>query len=80
MRKTVKLAKNLGVAVGAHPGFPDLLGFGRRGMEIVKSELENYIIYQLGALEAFARAEGIELQHVKAHDALYNMVVIMRKH
>jgi UPF0271 protein len=75
MRKTVRLAKNLGVAVGAHPGFPDLLGFGRRNMEITKNELENYIIYQLGALEAFTRAEGIDLQHVKAHGALYNMAV-----
>lgn len=78
MRKTVRLAKNLGVAVGAHPGFPDLLGFGRRNMEMTKGELENYIIYQLGALEAFARAEGTELQHVKAHGALYNMAVIKR--
>jgi len=78
MRKTVKLAKKFGVAVGAHPGFPDLMGFGRRNMEVLKDELENYILYQLGALEAFVRAEGLELQHVKAHGALYNMAVTRR--
>ncbi len=78
MRRTVRLAKKLGVAVGAHPGFPDLMGFGRRNMEISQDELENYILYQLGALESFVRAEGMELQHVKAHGALYNMAVVRR--
>ena len=73
MRKTVRLAKERGVAVGAHPGFPDLMGFGRRAMEIAKDDLENYVLYQIGALYAMARAEGVELQHVKAHGALYNM-------
>jgi len=73
MRRTVRLAKSLGVAVGAHPGFPDLMGFGRRAMEVKREELVNYIIYQVGALQAFARAEGLELQHVKPHGALYNM-------
>lgn len=73
MRRTVRLAKELGVAVGAHPGFPDLMGFGRRAMELRREELENYVLYQLGALEGVARAEGVELQHVKPHGALYNM-------
>ncbi len=73
MRNTVRLARKLGVEVGAHPGFPDLMGFGRRAMEIKKDDLENYLIYQVGALCAIARAEGVELQHVKPHGALYNM-------
>ena len=73
MRRTVKLAKELGVAVGAHPGFPDLMGFGRRKMEVKAEELRNYILYQVGALYAFVKAEGMELQHVKPHGALYNM-------
>ncbi len=50
MRRTVRLAKELGVAIGAHPGFPDLMGFGRRAMEVKKEELENYVLYQIGAL------------------------------
>ena len=73
MRYTIRLAKKLGVEVGAHPGFPDLMGFGRRAMEIRKDELENYVLYQVGALYGMAKAEGIELQHVKPHGALYNM-------
>lgn len=73
MDKTVKLAKNNGVAVGAHPGFPDLLGFGRRNLAASPEEVKTYIKYQLGALYAFAKAEGIKLQHVKPHGALYNM-------
>ncbi|MDV3103355.1 LamB/YcsF family protein [Thermococcus waiotapuensis] len=72
MRNTVRLAKVKGVAVGAHPGYPDLLGFGRRYMELSPEEARNYILYQIGALYAFARAEGLELQHVKPHGALYN--------
>lgn len=75
MRKTVKLAKENGVAVGAHPGYPDLLGFGRRYMKLTYDEARNYILYQVGALYAFVRAEGIELQHVKPHGALYNALV-----
>lgn len=75
MRKTVKLAKEKGVAVGAHPGYPDLLGFGRRYMKLTYDEARNYILYQVGALYAFVRAEGIELQHVKPHGALYNALV-----
>jgi len=75
MRKTVKLAKEKNVAVGAHPGYPDLLGFGRRYMKLTPEEARNYILYQIGALYAFTKAEGIELQHVKPHGALYNALV-----
>ncbi|ASJ09573.1 lactam utilization protein LamB [Thermococcus siculi] len=75
MRKTVKLAKENGVAVGAHPGYPDLLGFGRRYMKLSWEEARNYILYQVGALYAFVKAEGLELQHVKPHGALYNALV-----
>ncbi len=75
MRRTVRLAKENGVAVGAHPGYPDLLGFGRRYMKLSPEEARNYILYQIGALYAFARAEGLELQHVKPHGALYNALV-----
>lgn len=73
MAKTVKLAKENEVAIGAHPSFPDLMGFGRREMRLSKEELENLIVYQIGALEAFAKAAGTELQHVKPHGSLYNM-------
>jgi UPF0271 protein len=72
MRKTLRLAKEHNIAVGAHPSYPDLLGFGRRYLSINKEEARNYMLYQLGALEAFARAEGMKLQHVKPHGALYN--------
>jgi len=75
MRKTVRLAKENGVAVGAHPGYPDLLGFGRRYMKLSKEEAKNYVLYQIGALYAFVKAEGLELQHVKPHGALYNALV-----
>ena len=73
MDRTVRLAAEQGVGVGAHPGFPDLMGFGRRAMQLSPMEIENYILYQIGALAAFARASGAELAHVKAHGALYNM-------
>ncbi|MFQ3621574.1 MAG: 5-oxoprolinase subunit PxpA, partial [Spirochaetales bacterium] len=72
MRKIVRLAKKHGVAVGAHPGFPDLVGFGRRELAATPQEIEADVLYQIGALWAFCRAEGIPLQHVKAHGALYN--------
>src|SRR5512142_1723307 len=75
MRLTVRLAKEHGVAVGAHPGWPDLQGFGRRAMSLTPEETEAFILYQVGALSAFARLEGIELRHVKAHGALYNQAV-----
>ncbi len=73
MRATVRLAKRQGVRVGAHPGYPDLLGFGRRPMQISPGEARDYILYQIGALAAFAKAEGIRLQHVKPHGGLYNV-------
>lgn len=72
MARTVKMAKENGVAVGAHPSFPDLMGFGRRDMSLSKEELKTIVIYQIGALEAFARAASVHLQHVKPHGALYN--------
>jgi 5-oxoprolinase (ATP-hydrolysing) subunit A len=75
MRETVRLAKAHGVAVGAHPGFPDLVGFGRRNMAASPREVEDFVIYQVGALAGIAAAEGVRLQHVKAHGALYNMAV-----
>jgi len=75
MRQTIKLAKTNNVAVGAHPGFPDLLGFGRRDMTLTREEARNYMTYQVGALSAFCDSEGVPLQHVKPHGALYNMAV-----
>jgi 5-oxoprolinase (ATP-hydrolysing) subunit A len=73
MRRTVRLAREAGVAVGAHPGLPDLAGFGRREMRVSPQEVEDMILYQAGALAALAAAEGVRLRHVKAHGALYNM-------
>ncbi len=75
MRRTVQRAKELGVRVGAHPSYPDLLGFGRRVMQITRQEARDYILYQIGALRAFASALGVELQHVKPHGAIYNAAV-----
>ena len=72
MQKTLQAAAQKGVAVGAHPGYPDLLGFGRREMKISPDEAYAYVLYQLGALDAFARVEGCKLQHIKPHGALYN--------
>lgn len=73
MDKTLALAKKFDTAIGVHPGFPDLMGFGRREMKISYDETKNYIKYQLGALWAFARAHGLSLQHLKPHGAFYNM-------
>ncbi|GAA4708062.1 LamB/YcsF family protein [Brevibacillus fulvus] len=73
MRKTVKLALEKGVAVGAHPGLPDLVGFGRRVLDISAQEAYDMVVYQIGALYGFVRAEGGVMQHVKPHGALYNM-------
>lgn len=73
MRRTVRLARQAGVSVGAHPGLPDLAGFGRRDMRVTPQEVEDMVLYQVGALAAIAAAEGVRLQHVKAHGALYNM-------
>ena len=75
LRRTVVLARDHGVAVGAHPGLPDLMGFGRRTMEVSPEEIRDYVTYQVGAIQAFAVAEGVKLQHVKPHGALYNMAV-----
>lgn len=72
MWKTVRLAKQHSVAVGAHPAYPDLVGFGRRQMALSNEEIEATILYQLGALQGFCQAEGVKLRHVKAHGALYN--------
>jgi len=72
MRASVSLAVQHHVAIGAHPGTPDLIGFGRRGMELSAEELENALIYQMGALQAFAKAHGSRLSHVKPHGWLYN--------
>ena len=72
MTRTVELARQHGVAVGAHPGYPDLPGFGRRDLEMTADELRAALLYQLGALAGVARAAGVELRHVKAHGALYN--------
>ena len=71
MRQTVQLAEETGVAIGAHPGFPDLMGFGRREMRVSPEEIRNYVTYQIGALQAFTRTK--KLQHVKPHGSLYNM-------
>ena len=79
MCKTVALAKANGVSVGAHPGFPDLQGFGRRRMDIPLPELEAMLIYQIGALDACARAQGLRVTHVKPHGALSNIACAERK-
>lgn len=73
MNKTIAMAKEAGIRVGAHPGFPDLMGFGRRNMNVSKEEAKAYTMYQLGALDAFCRAHGVKMQHVKPHGAMYNM-------
>ena len=73
IRATVGLAVAHGVAIGAHPSLPDLAGFGRRAMKIGPQEMYDLVIYQAGAVEAFARAAGSRLHHVKCHGALYNM-------
>jgi len=74
MRKTVELALKHGVAVGAHPSLPDLMGFGRRAMAISANELKDYLCYQMGALREFCRAAGTDLQHMKPHGILYDMM------
>ncbi len=72
MQSTIRLAKKYNVAIGAHPGWPDLQGFGRREMVLSAEETEAFVLYQIGALAAFTKAEGAELHHVKPHGALYN--------
>lgn len=76
MEKTVKEAVANNVAVGAHPGYPDLMGFGRRNLDVTPSEARAYMIYQLGALSAFAAAHGEKIQHVKLHGAFYNTACV----
>ena len=73
IRKTVALAVQAKVAVGAHPSLPDLVGFGRRTMQITAQEMYDLVLYQAGAVAAFAHAAGVPLHHVKCHGALYNM-------
>lgn len=75
MRRTLALAREHGVAPGAHPGLPDLVGFGRRAMEVSREEIRDMTAYQIGALQAMAALQGLRLQHVKPHGALYNMAV-----
>lgn len=73
MEHTVLLGQVHGVGIGAHPGFPDLQGFGRRVMQLAPEEAEAFVLYQIGALATFAKAAGTELVHVKPHGALYNL-------
>jgi len=75
MSRTVQLAITHKVGIGAHPGYPDLLGFGRRQMDCSLREIRAYVMYQVGALQAFCTAGGISLRHVKSHGALYNTAV-----
>ncbi|WP_372612971.1 5-oxoprolinase subunit PxpA [Halomonas sp.] len=72
IRKTVKLAKQYAVIVGCHPAYPDLVGFGRRSLACTPEEIENLVLYQLGALAGICRAEGLEVGYIKPHGALYN--------
>src|SRR6185436_9695084 len=73
MRRTARAALEKGVAIGAHPGLPDLQGFGRRAMDVTSQEVSDMVLYQVGALFAVVKAEGGKLSHVKPHGALYNM-------
>ncbi|WP_404430020.1 LamB/YcsF family protein [Sutcliffiella horikoshii] len=73
LMKTVKNAAELGVSIGAHPGFPDLAGFGRRDMHMSKKEIFNLVVYQIGAIQAAAKVAGTYVHHVKPHGALYNL-------
>jgi UPF0271 protein len=79
MRKTIQMAKENGVGVGAHPGYPDLLGFGRRNMDCTPEEIKDYIIYQIGALQAFAKALGTKVEHVKTHGTLFLQLLKMKR-
>lgn len=73
MAKTARLCKDSGCALGAHPGYPDLVGFGRRNMAVSPADVKAMTTYQIGALDAFCKASGIRMQHVKPHGAMYNM-------
>ena len=76
IRKTVRLALDHGVAIGAHPSLPDIQGFGRRAMKISPQDMYDLVVYQAGAVEGFARAAGAKLHHIKCHGALYNMAAM----
>lgn len=73
MDRTVEMAKKCGVGIGVHCGFPDLIGFGRRNMDIARRDLMNLIVYQIGALDAFCKKHGVSLQHIKPHGNMNNM-------
>ncbi len=73
MARTVELAREHGVAVGAHPGYPDRVGFGRRNLETAPGQIKHDLLYQMGALSGVARAFGVDLKHIKPHGALYNL-------
>ena len=79
LRMTIRTARAHGVSVGAHPGFPDLAGFGRRAMSLSPAEAEDAVLYQVAAVAGVAAAEGVRLQHVKPHGALYNMAARDRR-
>src|SRR5204862_443322 len=79
LRETMRMAKANGVAVGARPVFPDLVGFGRRELNVTPKEAEDFVLYQVAAVAGVARAEGVALQHVKPHGALFNMAVRNRE-
>jgi 5-oxoprolinase (ATP-hydrolysing) subunit A len=76
IRKTVCLAVDHGVAIGAHPSLPDIQGFGRRAMKISPQDMYDLVVYQAGAVEGFARVAGTKLHHIKCHGALYNMAAM----
>jgi len=76
MHQTVKIALEKGVGIGAHPGLPDLLGFGRRNINVSPQEVYDMVVYQVGALYGFVKAEGGNIQHIKPHGALYNMAAV----
>jgi UPF0271 protein len=78
MAKTVKMAAAKGVKIGAHPGFPDLLGFGRRLIETNPEDIYNFVVYQISALKGFCDIEGVRMQHVKPHGALFNLAATDR--
>src|SRR5262245_15738917 len=79
LRKTIRMAKERGVAVGAHPGYPDLVGFGRRAMAVSPQEAEDFCLYQIAAVAGVAQAEGVTLQHVKPHGELFNVAAKNRE-
>ncbi|MFD1206229.1 5-oxoprolinase subunit PxpA [Sporosarcina contaminans] len=79
MRKAVEASIEYGVNVGAHPGYPDIVGFGRRNMEFTKDEIYDIVLYQIGALDAFLKKFGKRLHHVKPHGALYNRAAVCEK-